>query len=81
MSASASATEFPFPKIERVIRRDEMAELIGVSIPTLWRMTKSGELPPPIRIGKQLAGWPQSDYDSWLADRKAERAQANGSAA
>lgn len=54
----------------RIIRASELAEMLGISKPTLWRMEKRGELPPKIRISKRVVGWRESDISSWLNSRE-----------
>jgi prophage regulatory protein len=57
-----------------VISFPEVARLIGVSIPTLYRWNKTGRFPKPIRLGPARVGFFVSDVDAWLAERKAEAA-------
>ncbi len=57
-----------------VISFPEVAKLIGVSIPTLYRWHKAGNFPKPIRLGPARVGFIASDVDAWIAGRKAEAA-------
>jgi len=50
--------------VDPIVLRQTMAREIGVSKTTLWRMTKAGELPKPVRIGNKL-GWPRSVVNAW----------------
>ena len=52
-----------------IIRPNELAELLSISIPTLYRMINSGELPPKIRIGKRAVGWRRSQIEDWIEER------------
>jgi prophage regulatory protein len=49
-----------------IIRPKQLAQQIGVSTVTLWRMEKAGELPPRIKLGSRAVGWRTSDITAWL---------------
>lgn len=49
-----------------IIRPSELAQRLGVSHPTLWRMEKRGDLPPRKKIGIRAVGWLTSDIEQWL---------------
>jgi excisionase family DNA binding protein len=44
----------PKSKNERLLKRREVARLIGVSERTVFRLTADGALPPPVRIGRSV---------------------------
>jgi predicted DNA-binding transcriptional regulator AlpA len=46
--------------IERFLTRKQLAEILGVSEQTIWRMTVDGRLDPPIRINSRNLRWPES---------------------
>jgi predicted DNA-binding transcriptional regulator AlpA len=52
---------------ERIIRRKELAQRLGVSSTTLWRMRY--ELPPHIKLSSRISGWRLSDIDNWIENR------------
>ncbi len=52
-----------------VINVREVAELLGVSARTVWRMSQRGEIPAPIRLGDRVVRWRLSDLREHL-DRK-----------
>jgi len=60
----------PFPteeaEVDRIISPAELAEMLGVSIRTVyaWRATDSG--PPAMKVGKHLR-YRLSDVEKWLA--------------
>jgi len=56
----------------RLLRPRELRALLGVSGTTLWRMTKRGSFPAPIRISPGCVGWRADDVQAWLAQRAAE---------
>ncbi len=65
------------------IRAKELAALLGVSLRQVWRLSSSGKLPKPVRLGGSVrwrrneiiafleAGCP--DRQSWEAMRNAEK--------
>jgi predicted DNA-binding transcriptional regulator AlpA len=53
--------------IERIIRIDEMMQLLRVSRSTLYRRVKSGSFIKPVVINNKTKGWKQSDYERWLS--------------
>lgn len=54
----------------KILRPITLATLLGISLPTLWRMEKRGELPPRIKLSARAIGWREKDIDEWLEDRK-----------
>jgi prophage regulatory protein len=54
---------------DKVIRRKELLELIGVSAVTQWRMEKSGIFPRRFRVGKGSVGWHLTEVEEWLRSR------------
>lgn len=55
---------------ERIIRKSELSRMLGLSHPTIWRKVKDGELPAPIRLGKNSIGWKLSEVNAWLDSRE-----------
>lgn len=47
-----------------IVKRKEAAEELGQSLTTIWRWTRDGFLPSPVRLGKTV-GWPRSVLDAW----------------
>jgi predicted DNA-binding transcriptional regulator AlpA len=50
-----------------IIRRKALAQRLGVSDVTLWRMRD--ELPKPVQISKGISGWRAGDIAQWLERR------------
>lgn len=46
-----------------IIRPKAFAKMLDISIPTLYRIDKDGELLPKIRVAKNAVGWRYSDID------------------
>ena len=44
----------------------EVADALGVSVRSVWRLSATDELPRPFRIGRSVR-WRAASIDSWLA--------------
>lgn len=53
----------------RLLTRQEIENLTGLSRSTLYRLMRRGAFPEPIRIGLKAVRWPEPEIDAWLADR------------
>ncbi len=56
--------------MDKVVRRKQLLELIGVSSTTQWRMERAGEFPARVKIGKGLVGWHLTEVEKWLENRE-----------
>lgn len=51
------------PESTPILLRDrEVAELLAISRRSVWRLTSSGDLPRPIKLGKAVR-WRRSDIE------------------
>ncbi|MCY4368817.1 MAG: AlpA family transcriptional regulator [bacterium] len=52
----------------RILRPTEVVELVGVSRTTIWRWTKDGRFPKPVRLPtrSKLIGWRSTDIEEWI---------------
>jgi prophage regulatory protein len=57
----------------RVIRKPELLNMVGLSDPTIWRMEKNGTFPKRIRLGGNSCGWLENEITFWLSERAAAR--------
>lgn len=57
---------------DRIIRKKELLNMIGLSDSTVWRMENKGEFPIRLRIGKGC-GWLESEIHGWIKSRSEER--------
>jgi predicted DNA-binding transcriptional regulator AlpA len=55
---------------DRVVRRKQLLQLIGVSCATQWRMEKAGQFPARIKLGKGSVGWHLTEVEEWLKGRE-----------
>jgi len=54
---------------DKVIRRRELLQMIGVSAATQWRLEKAGLFPRRIRVGRGAVGWHLAEVQEWLKSR------------
>ena len=58
--------------MDRILRIPEVVEITGLSRTTIWRRVRSGDFPPPVRLGSpatRSVGWRESEIRKWVADR------------
>jgi predicted DNA-binding transcriptional regulator AlpA len=55
---------------DRIISETETATLIGVSSPTLRRMSDRGQGPPRLKISTRRIGYRYRDVQNWLREVK-----------
>lgn len=53
----AALTGFDALPDSAYVRLPVVAALTGASRPTVWRWSKTGHLPAPKKIGRQVTGW------------------------
>jgi predicted DNA-binding transcriptional regulator AlpA len=53
----------------------EVADLVGLSERTVWKLSGCGELPPPIKIGRSVR-WLRRILEDFMADRQKEAEKA-----
>lgn len=56
------------------IRRFRLAELLGVSVSTIDRKVRSGQLPRPIKLGEKITVFDAVEINNWLAERRGKAA-------
>jgi predicted DNA-binding transcriptional regulator AlpA len=56
----------------RLLNRNEVASITGLSIPTIKRAEKTGQL-GKVRISERRVGYPSYKIDEWIASRQAKR--------
>ena len=55
--------------MEKLLRRDEVEDLVGLATTSIYRLMRAGSFPEPLRIGARAVRWRRSDLESWLAGR------------
>ncbi|HGY5110833.1 TPA: helix-turn-helix transcriptional regulator [Citrobacter braakii] len=56
--------------INRYIRPKNLAEELGISMPSLWRWVKAGKMPKPIKLSPRVAAFSTAEINSWLEAKK-----------
>ena len=57
-------------EMDKVVRRKQLLELIGVSSVTQWRLEKAGLFPQRFRLGMGAVGWHLTEVEEWLRNRE-----------
>lgn len=52
--------------ISALIDAKELAELLSVSKPSIWRWLSEGRLPEPIRLTAQCLRWRRDQVNDWI---------------
>ena len=55
---------------DKLIRRRQVLELIGLSHTTQWRMEKAGKFPARVKIGTGSVGWHLAEVEEWVRGRE-----------
>ena len=63
-------SDLPRPLIHR---KKGVIALTGLSATTLWRLTRRGEFPKPIRLSSGVVGWLDSEISAWIEERVSSR--------
>lgn len=50
-----------------LIHAAELAQMLSVSKPTIWRMNSGGKLPPCVRLSVGCVRWRVDDVTKWVA--------------
>ena len=56
--------------MDKVVRRKQLLDLIGVSAATQWRMERAGLFPVRFKLAKGLVGWHLAEVEEWLRNRE-----------
>ena len=52
---------------EKILRRQAVMEMLGISSATLHRRIKDGSVPAPLRLGPNSVGWKESNILAVIA--------------
>ena len=55
--------------VDRLIRRQEVEKLTGLSRSTIYRLRKLGKFPEQVRIGPRAVGWSLSEILAYIRSR------------
>ena len=51
-----------------LLRVAQVASLVGVSVPTIWRRVSAGQFPSPIRIPPRQTAWRVGDLRAYVTN-------------
>lgn len=57
-------------EMDKLIRRREVLELIGLSRSTQWRLEKAGQFPARVKLGTASVGWHLPEVEEWVKERE-----------
>ena len=55
--------------LTRFVSPRELSQLTGLSVGTLIRLRKIGDLPDPVRVSPGRIGWPRAVVETWIESR------------
>lgn len=58
-----------YVRIAQLASTPKRQGMLPVSSATIWRWTKQGHFPQPVRLGPQVSAWLKADVDAWIAQR------------
>ena len=58
---------------DRILRRREVCDRIGLRRSALYQAMKEGRFPASVPLGPRAVGWLDSEVTAWLQERVAER--------
>lgn len=63
----------PSAEPQPLLAVEAVAQRLGVSVKTVWRMRAAGEFPQPITIGRTSKRWPMEDVEAYIAKKVGAR--------
>lgn len=60
-------------KRQRILRKPELLNMVGLSDPTIWRLERDGKFPKRVRLGGNSCGWLESEVLQWVQSRMEAR--------
>ena len=55
---------------DRILRANEVQQIVGLSRSTIWRMERKGQFPARLPLGTGSIGWLKSDIEAWMQNRR-----------
>jgi len=55
---------------DRLIQRDEVEHLTGLSRSSIYRLVNTGFFPRPVRLGKRTRAWNEAAVRAWIRERE-----------
>jgi prophage regulatory protein len=57
-------------KERMILRKNEVAVMVKLSHPTIWRLEKLGKFPARVKLGDRAVGWYSNEIDEWIKSRE-----------
>ncbi|WP_134678000.1 helix-turn-helix transcriptional regulator [Ectopseudomonas khazarica] len=54
---------------DKFLRFGAVAEMIGLSRSTIWRLEQDGKFPKRVQLGSKSVAWRLSDLNDWMSSR------------
>ena len=54
----------------KILRPNQVVDMLGLSRTTLWRLERKGLFPPRIQLGLRAVGWREADIVAWQKSRE-----------
>jgi prophage regulatory protein len=61
----------------RILKATEVAGIVSLSVSQIWRLTRQGKFPSPIKLTTCRSGWLEAEVLEWVSERIAGRAGAS----
>ena len=53
----------------KILKHKEVAQKVGLSKVTIWRLERKGKFPPRIHLSDNCRGWTEEIIDNWIESR------------
>lgn len=53
-----------------LVKLPQLLEIVQLSRSSVYDAIKSGDFPPPVKIGKRAVAWRMQDVEAWLQSRE-----------
>ena len=60
--------------IDGYLRQHQVLNVVPFSAATLWRKSKDGTFPKPVKLSAGVTAWKASAVQQWLAERESAQA-------
>lgn len=55
--------------MDKLLNREQVAEAVGLSIPSLYRLMSKGHFPRPLKVGLRRVMWREGDIRKFIESR------------
>jgi len=73
MRESKRVSEAAADVVAQLLRAEDVAAMLSVSLRTLWRMVRDGNAPQPVRFNRKLVRWRRQDVMDYVRRLAASR--------